>query len=439
MDNNDKLITIERLKQFWSKFRVGESYLEDRNKGEIFNDYQTNKATASYSHAEGYNTSAFNTCSHAEGQNTAASGSSSHAEGQHTTAYGNNSHAEGGFATASGSHSHAEGNSTSASGNSSHAEGQNTTAYGSYSHSEGQNTTAYGNNSHAEGFGYYITSIISGEANSLTYTFDTPFTGQIQFVKYARYNNKIVEIISIDNNILEVKNTLSDIPLSKAFVYLFSGAIGPSSHVEGSYTLASGYYSHAEGYNTSASGNSSHAEGNKTTASGSYSHAEGYNTTASGEYSHAEGKYNIIDTNNQYAHIIGNGTGVNARSNAYTVDWYGNAWYKGKVYIGGSSQDDGLELTGTTVNYFDSYNLTSTWNNSTAPFTQVIQINGILPDDRPIVDIRYSGIYTNDKAYDEEWGKIYRAVSDENQLTFYAHEKTTGTIPIRVMVVRQNG
>lgn len=189
----------------------------------------------------------------------------------------------------------------------------------------------------------------------------------------------------------------------------------------------------------SADGVYSHAEGHETTASGDYSHAEGYNTTASGECSHVEGKYNLIDTNNQYVHIIGNGTSLNARSNAYTVDWHGNAWYKGKVYIGGNSQDDGLELTGITVNDFESYNLTSTWNNSTAPFTQVIQINGIRPDDRPIIEIRYSGAYTNDKVYDQEWGKIYRAVSDENQLTFYAHEKTTVTIPINVKVVRRNG
>ena len=31
----DKLINVKRLIQFWKKFRVGESYLQDRNKGEV--------------------------------------------------------------------------------------------------------------------------------------------------------------------------------------------------------------------------------------------------------------------------------------------------------------------------------------------------------------------------------------------------------------------
>ena len=368
---------------------------------------------------------------------------------------------------ATGISSHAEGGNTIANEEYSHAEGINTVANKRGAHAEGGYIAANGLYSHAEGVGYSTTSTISGEANSLTYTFDTPFTGRAQLLKYVSYNNKIVEIISINNDILEVKETLSDIPLSGASVYIFGGAIGEASHVEGisnfatgiaghaegSDTVASGDYSHAEGFKTEASGNyshsegynttafeiSSHAEGFNTLASGISSHAEGYNTRAFGDYSHAEGKYNIIDTNNQYAHIIGNGTGANARSNAHTVDWDGNAWYQGKIYIGGSSQDDGLELTGTTVNYFESASLTTTWSNSVAPFTQVVQINGILPNDTPIVDIKYSGTYTNDKVYEEEWGKIYRVVPDENQLTFYAHEKTTGAIPIKIMVVRQNG
>ena len=117
------------------------------------------------------------------------------------------------------------------------------------------------------------------------------------------------------------------------------------SHAEGNYTTASGYRSHAEGGGTTASGDSSHAEGDSTTASGAYSHAEGMSTTASGDCSHAEGfytkassdyqhvqgQYNIEDTANKYAHIVGNGTDDTARSNAHTLDWEGNAWYAGEV------------------------------------------------------------------------------------------------------------
>ena len=57
-----------------------------------------------------------------------------------------------------------------------------------------------------------------------------------------------------------------------------------------------------------------------------------------------QGKYNIEDTNNKYAHIVGNGIGENSRSNAHTLDWNGNAWFQGDVYVGstsGTNKDEG--------------------------------------------------------------------------------------------------
>lgn len=105
-----------------------------------------------------------------------------------------------------------------------------------------------------------------------------------------------------------------------------------------------GMNSHAEGYNTTASGESSHAEGYNTTASRNNSHAEGYYTKASSENQHVQGKYNIEDTANKYAHIVGNGTRNSARSNAHTLDWNGNAWFKGNVYVGGANQEAGAKL-----------------------------------------------------------------------------------------------
>ena len=107
-------------------------------------------------------------------------------------------------------------------------------------------------------------------------------------------------------------------------------ASGDGSHAEGSQSVASGESSHAEGDYTTASGDGSHAEGGGTTASGETSHAEGYNTKASSENQHVQGKYNIEDTANKYAHIVGNGE-YNKRSNAHTLDWQGNAWYAGQV------------------------------------------------------------------------------------------------------------
>ena len=116
-------------------------------------------------------------------------------------------------------------------------------------------------------------------------------------------------------------------------------ASGSDSHAEGNNTTASGDNSHAEGQFTTASGDNSHAEGYRTTASGSRSHAEGYNTTASIPNQHVQGAYNAIDIGGYYAHIVGNGVTNNERRNIHALDWDGNAYYKGTVYVNGTKDD----------------------------------------------------------------------------------------------------
>ena len=114
------------------------------------------------------------------------------------------------------------------------------------------------------------------------------------------------------------------------------------SHAEGGCTTASGAISHAEGGSTTASGESSHAEGHYTTASGESSHAEGFGTVASSENQHVQGRYNIEDSSEKYAHIVGNGT-AGARSNAHTLDWSGVPWFQGRPQFGGTAQGNGSQ------------------------------------------------------------------------------------------------
>ena len=106
---------------------VGQFTNTDRN-CEVFNDYKNNVASAYYSHAEGYKTTANAPYSHAEGSNTVASDPSCHAEGTGCVASGQSSHAEGENCRATGSYSHAEGHNTVASGIGSHASGWGTMA-----------------------------------------------------------------------------------------------------------------------------------------------------------------------------------------------------------------------------------------------------------------------------------------------------------------------
>ena len=147
-------------------------------------------------------------------------------------------------------------------------------------------------------------------------------------------------------------------------------ASGDNSHTEGSNTTASNYNSHAEGSSTTASGNSSHAEGSRTVASAETSHAEGRATTASAWNAHSEGQgteaagrsqhvfgeYNVVDKSTsgisqraKYIQIAGNGGSSNAKSNAYTLDWSGNAWFAGDVKVGGTGQDDEVAKTLATT------------------------------------------------------------------------------------------
>lgn len=144
-------------------------------------------------------------------------------------------------------------------------------------------------------------------------------------------------------------------------------ASGYNSHAEGYGTTASNSSSHAEGYGTTASGHASHTEGEGTIATGSNGHAEGFSTRADGQCAHSEGwmtiaasknqhvegKCNIKDDGDIYAHIVGNGTSGEDynRSNAHTIDWSGNAWFAGDVYVGstsGTNKDEGSKKLATT-------------------------------------------------------------------------------------------
>lgn len=148
---------------------------------------------------------------------------------------------------------------------------------------------------------------------------------------------------------LDIKYIENDLMLQNSISLGRVGDIGAGSSAIGVSVLASGDSSHAEGYRTAASGMSSHAEGDSTTASGDYSHAEGSGTTASSQNQHVQGKYNIEDTNNKYAHIVGNGNS-STDSNAHTLDWQGNAWYSGKLSQEGTPTE-GKDLT--TKKYVD--------------------------------------------------------------------------------------
>lgn len=200
--------------------------------------------------------------------------------------------------SATGTCSLAEGKDTAAEGNYSHSEGGNTTASGECAHSEGSNTAAKGNCSHSEGFATMASGICA----------------------HAEGGN--------------------------------TKASGENSHSEGFDTVAKGNYSHSEGNQTIANGDYSHAEGSGTTANGENSHSEGYGTIASGQSQHVQGRYNVEDTNDRYAHIVGGGDDETSRKNIHTLDWDGNAEFAGDVII--------HDLNGNAISLVDAISLINT-------------------------------------------------------------------------------
>ncbi len=236
---------------------------------------------------------------YAGGVGNTAIGYGAFAFGEGNKAIGKDSYAVGRDNTALYA-AYVEGKGNYASGQHSHAEGYSTTASGNQSHAEGTSTTAGGASSHAEGNKTIASGVYSHAEGA------------------------------------------------------YSTASGSQSHAEGSSTTASGSSSHTEGYKTIASGEVSHAEGHTTVASGLHSHAEGRGTIAAGQRQHVQGKFNVEDTKNKYAHIVGGGSSDTDRKNIHTLDWDGNAEFAGKVYAGGKELVTSDQIVTPALNFVES-------------------------------------------------------------------------------------
>ena len=346
-------------------------------------------------HAEGYNTNANGESAHAEGISTRSAGQASHAEGYSSKATASGSHAEGSYTEASGNDSHAEGYNTKSIGGYTHAEGCYTKADGYSAHAEGYTTAANGWVSHAEGYGASYTE------NDQTYT--PGAYGSADHVEGYQNISGTTRGGSRANHAEGYRTQATGNDCHSEGLHTI--ASGNGSHTEGTYTVASGIASHAEGSQNTASGSCSHAEGGGTVSKGYCSHAEGYYTIASADHSHIVGSFNAedtyanwseweashsyavgdkikrtetepntgtivytgyicntansdstfdftkwdLDTKRNFVEIVGNGYGdfispsniVEHRSNARAVDWEGNEYLKGNLYVNCNSDSTG--------------------------------------------------------------------------------------------------
>lgn len=199
-------------------------------------------------------------------------------------------------------------------------------------------------------------------------------------------------------------------------------ASGAYSHAEGNVTVASGNYSHAEGRNTEASGSNSHAEGSHTEASGNHSHAEGLDTIAHGDYSHAQGKYNVDDTAQQYADIVGWGDSNSSRKNISSLATNGDLHLAGDVYV--HANDDG---TGGTK-------LGTGGGGENGVFVVEYQETPFADIAAAIADKKLCVMYYNNRLYTAIYE--FNAGAYMHQISFYSN--STGGAESAILVVAGN-
>ena len=210
------------------------------------------------------------------------------------------------------------------------AQGDDVVAHGKYAHAQGKNDNAI--TKHA----ILINESLGKTMNSGEY-YGIPISGITSQDFITFYVNNVLVFNDYISNMTAAavsgsdayyRVELSKYSLSLGYLYLFIEALQNTTTqtipVRVELTTKA-----------NAVGDGSHSEGNSTLAAGNYSHSEGLQTIAAKEYQHVEGKYN--DNKSDTLFEVGNGTGDNARSNAFEVYENGDVNIKGNIKKNGAN------------------------------------------------------------------------------------------------------
>jgi hypothetical protein len=187
------------------------------------------------------------------------------------------------------------------------------TPIGRYSHAEGYDTEAHGDYSHAEG--YRTIAKYGSESVSGSFNIEEPkWYIEKKDMSLAGFGHYYSVVYSSDYTVSEdgviiLENVTfalnSDVPIGK--YYNFIDFCERKTDEDGNIYIEADWIIYK-----------------KSTSDG-----ERHEVLNSGGSNHGK-----------YIQIVGNGTSDTARSNAHTLDWGGNAWYQGDVYVGGGGQDE---------------------------------------------------------------------------------------------------
>lgn len=92
------------------------------------------------------------------------------------------------------------------------------------------------------------------------------------------------------------------------------------------------------------------------------------------------------------------------------------------------------ELSGKAKRYIYNTTLGTTWSGNSAPYTQTINISGILSTDTPHI----TPVYGEDIASETQaWSLVTRAVTSDGSITFYCYgDKPTISLNLQIEVIR---
>lgn len=153
----------------------------------------------------------------------------------------------------------------------------------------------------------------------------------------------------------------------------FGSQDGCGGTLTGKYGRTSGAYNVARGYACEARGR--------------YTIADGSHGNVSGKPQETFGQFNVPDDTQKYMAIGGNGTDNEHRSNAYMLDYDGNAYYSGNVKIGGTPSDDNDAATKAYVDAHSGSSKQGDWNqNDTTAADYIKNRPGAYMGDETIYD-----------------------------------------------------
>lgn len=229
----------------------------------------------------------------------------------------------------------------------------------------------------------------------------------------------------------------------------------------GGYNTLNGYYGFTSGSSNTLSTDNGTAFGRNNSiysmvgfTAGDYCEVNGYrgaafgygacannqNTFAIGDHTEANsatqfvcGKYNIIDNNETYAVIVGNGEGD--RSNAYTLDWSGNAVFAGTVSNSGADYAEYFEwFDGNTDNEDRVGFIVTLEGDKIKKANDGNDMLGIISGTMTVLgdDAEW---YWHGRYLKDEFGRIQYHYVDEDVIECQRFENEDGTIEWRDVVV----